>query len=241
MLATQPGLGWRISRSQLPVFDMSFQRQHVDDYDDINGREVGRALMACGWEYLGSTLRIDALAPAIPAGGRRRQWTAVASAWAGLIQSQAGPVGLNLSYAVEPAHRGQGLALLLSCCAAVEYAMAGTSSSRTRPRPTFINIQCRTTNEASLATANSLGVPACPEAGFTVTHAGRDDVEYLGFREPIENFLDRARPFVAARLPGYWPGGLAHTDQLELSPQLPWLREDDASEALSLTESSPHQ
>ncbi|WP_454912945.1 hypothetical protein [Variovorax gossypii] len=68
MLATQPGLGWRISRSQLPVFDMSFQRQHVDDYDDINGREVGRALMACGWEYLGSTLRIDALAPAIPAG-----------------------------------------------------------------------------------------------------------------------------------------------------------------------------
>lgn len=214
MQALQPELGWRIARSRLPLFDMSFGHLRANDYDDINGRNIGRVMRECGWAYLGRMMRIDALSLTNGAGGRRPPgWTVVGSAWAGVIATHTGDVGINLSYAIDPQHRGQGLAVLLSCFAAIERTSAPENGL---PPATFINIQARSTNLASRGTASAMGVPACPEADFSVSTPGHPEMLYLGFREPIEHFLMRAHVHAQSRVPGYTPGCLARAPWLEM-------------------------
>lgn len=214
MEAPQPAQGWRIARSRLPLFDLSFRHLRANDYDDINGRNIARVMKQCGWAYLGRALRIDALFPSSAPGHRSQPgWSVVGSAWAGVIATHRGDIGLNISYATDPRHRGQGLAVLLSCCAAIEHSVAPASGL---PTSTFINVQSRSTNLASQATARALGLPACSEAAFTVSRPGRPDLLYLGFREPIEPFLTRARRHAESRVTGYIPGVLGQTPWLEL-------------------------
>ncbi|CAN7783480.1 hypothetical protein LJR175_008325 [Variovorax sp. LjRoot175] len=190
------------------TFDLPFARGEVgagrSAYDDLIGPNIGAVMARVGWRYGGSMTRVDALLPlAGPAGSHSR---IVASGWAGPVRAKNGTLGINVSYGVGAAHRGAGLARLLAYCAVAEclahQALAGL------PIPTFVNIQARSTNGASLGVARSLGVPACESAAFAVPASG-EWIDYVGFREPIQEFLARGLAHAKARLPDYDPGSLA--------------------------------
>ena len=195
--------GAGVALARYATFDITFAHQDSGAnraaYDDLIGPNIAAVMARVGWRYDGAMLRMNALS-ATP------DPRVVASSWAGTITSRDGARGVNVSYGVGPSHRGAGLSRLLAYCAVAEclahQVLAGA------PLPTFVNIQARATNAASLAVARSLGVPACPEAGFMVPEDSRQ-VEYLGFREPVEDFLARGLNHARARLPEYDPGSLA--------------------------------
>lgn len=195
--------GMGVSLARYPTFDITFAQQESGAsraaYDDLIGPNVAAVMARVGWRYDGSMLRMNALsATAAP-------WV-VASGWAGTIRSRDGARGINVSYGVAQSHRGAGLSRLLAYCAVAECMAHQVLEGA--PLPTFVNIQARTTNAASLAVARSLGVPACPEAGFTVPEEGRR-VAYVGFRESVVDFLARGLEHTRDRVPGYDPGSMA--------------------------------
>lgn len=200
----------RVALAKHCTFDLPFARDAagVDwaAYADLIGPNTGAVMARVGWNYAGMLARVDAFLPELNASGRPITARMAGSAWAGPIRSKDGSRGINVSYGVGPGHQGAGLGRLLAYCAVAEcmahLVLAGS------PLPTFVNIQARATNAASLALARSLGVPACPEAGFVVMEDGHQ-VEYLGFREPVEHFLARGLDYAVDRLPGYDPGAMA--------------------------------
>ncbi|WP_146039637.1 MULTISPECIES: hypothetical protein [unclassified Variovorax] len=192
------------------TFDLPFARDAaaVDwaAYTDLIGPNIGAVMARVSWNYAGMLARVDAFLPELSASRRSCAARMVGSGWAGPIRSKGGCRGINVSYGVGSGHRGAGLGRLLAYCAVAEcmahQVLAGA------PLPTFVNTQARATNAASLAVARSLGVPACPEAGFVVPEDGHQ-VEYLGFREPVEHFLARGLDCAVDRLAGYDPGAMA--------------------------------
>ncbi|OUM04462.1 hypothetical protein [Variovorax sp. JS1663] len=195
--------GAGITLARHPTFDITFAQQESGAsrvaYDDLIGPNIAAVMARVGWRYDGSMLRMNALS----ATAARR---VVASGWAGTIKSRDGARGINVSYGVAASHRGAGLSRLLAYCAVAECMDHQVLEGA--PLPTFVNIQARTTNAASLAVARSLGIPACPEASFIVPEDGRR-VAYVGFREPVEHFLARGLEHTRDRLPEYDPGSMA--------------------------------
>ncbi|VTU44127.1 hypothetical protein [Variovorax sp. RA8] len=200
--------GMSVSLARYPTFDITFAQQESGAsraaYDDLIGPNIAAVMARVGWRYDGSMLRVNAMSvTALPATLAPR---VVASGWAGTIRSRDGARGINVSYGVAQSHRGAGLSRLLAYCAVAECMAHQVLEGA--PLPTFVNIQARTTNAASLAVARSLGVPACLDAGFLVPQGGRR-LAYVGFREPIEHFLARGLEHTRDRLPGYDPGSMA--------------------------------
>ncbi len=199
--------GARVALAQYGTFDLPFARDatgvNCAAYADLIGPNIGDVMRRVGWKYVGACTRVDAF---LPSAGRDATPRVVATGWAGPIRALDGTPGINISYGVGASHRGAALSRLLAYCAVAEcmahQVLAGA------PLPTFVNIQARTTNAASLAVASSLGVSACPEAGFIVPERGQP-VEYLGFREPVVDFLGRGLEHTVDRLPGYDPGSMA--------------------------------
>lgn len=177
------------------------------EYEDLNGPNIAAVLARVGWRYDGRITRVDAFAP-VPAALAHGEPPdrIVASSWAGPVQAKDGSRGINISYGVESGHRGAGLGRLLAYCAVAEClaheVLAGEQM------PTFVNIQARGSNAASLAVARSLGLQASEDAGFWVPEDGRQ-IEFRGFREPIGDFLARGLAFTRSRLPVYDPGSMA--------------------------------
>ncbi|HEX7929910.1 MAG TPA: hypothetical protein VF470_03260, partial [Sphingomicrobium sp.] len=175
------------------------------DYVDLIGPDIGNIMANVDWHYSGALVRVDAFLPdeskTAPEAGRM-----IASAWAGPIRAADGSRGINLSYAVAPAHRGVGLGRLLAYCAVAE--CVANQALKGERSPQFVNIQARTSNGPSLAVAMSLGVPACDAAAFTV-RAGREQIPFVGFREPVYDFLARGLAPTTTRLPRYEPGSMA--------------------------------
>ncbi|MDN8617188.1 hypothetical protein [Variovorax ginsengisoli] len=195
------GAGVRLSR--YATLDIPFAHQERGAsraaYDDLIGPNIATVMASVGWRYDGAMLRMNALsAIADP--------RIVASSWAGTIRSSDGARGVNVSYGVGASHRGAGLSRLLAYCAVAECVAHQVLAGE--PLPTFVNIQARATNAASLAVARSLGVPACPEACFCVPEEGRQ-VAYVGFRDSVVDFLARGLEHTVDRLPGYDPGSMA--------------------------------
>lgn len=195
--------GARVALARYATFDITFAHQDSGEsraaYDDLIGPNIAAVMARVGWRYDGAMLRLNALSattgPQI-----------VGSSWAGTIRSRDGARGVNVSYGVGVSHRGAGLSRLLAYCAVAECVAHQVLEGA--PLPTFVNIQARATNAASLSVARSLGVPACPEAGFIVPEDGRQ-VTYVGFRESVEDFLARGLDHARDRLPEYDPGSLA--------------------------------
>jgi hypothetical protein len=133
-------------------------------YDDLIGPNIAAVMARVGWRYDGAMLRMNALSATADA-------RIVASSWAGTIRSRDGARGVNVSYGVGVSHRGAGLSRLLAYCAVAECMAHQVLEGA--PLPTFVNIQARATNAASLAVARSLGVQACAAAGFIVPEDGR--------------------------------------------------------------------
>jgi len=175
------------------------------DYDDLIGPDIAGVMARVGWHYNGALIRIDAFAPEEreTAPEDRRM---VASAWAGPIVAADGSRGINLSYAVAPAHRGSGLAPLLSYCAVAE--CVANQALQGEPTAQFVNVQARASNLPSQGVARSLGIPSCDEAAFLVRQ-GASQIAFVGFREPIHPFLTRGLAPAMARLPKYDPGLMA--------------------------------
>ena len=195
--------GMGVSLARYSTFDITFAQQESGAsraaYDDLIGPNIAAVMARVGWRYDGSMLRMNALSATTDP-------QAVASSWAGTIRARDGARGINVSYGVGAIHRGAGLSRLLAYCAVAECMAHQVLEGA--PLPTFVNIHARTTNSASLAVARSLGVPACPEAGFIVPEDGRR-VAYVGFRESVEDFLARGLDHARNRLPEYDPGSLA--------------------------------
>lgn len=195
------GAGMALAR--YATFDITFAHQDSGAsraaYDDLVGPNIAAVMAGVGWHYDGAMLRMNALCATA-------DHQIVASSWAGTIRSRDGARGINVSYGVGTRHRGAGLSRVLAYCAVAECVAHQVLEGA--PLPTFVNIQARAANAASLAVARSLGMPACTEAGFVVPEDGRP-VEYLGFREPVEDFLERGLPHTLDRLPGYDPGSMA--------------------------------
>jgi hypothetical protein len=185
----------------------------LSDYADLVGPDIGSIMARVGWQYSGALIRIDAFAPdeRENAPEERRM---VASAWAGPIVAADGSRGINLSYAVAPAHRGSGLGQILSYCAVAEcvanQALQGERAAQ------FVNIQARTSNLPSQGVARSLGIPQCDEAAFVV-RKGSSQIPFVGFREPAYAFLARGLAPTLARMPRYDPGLMAAA-RIGLSP-----------------------
>lgn len=195
--------GAGLTLARFATFDITFAQQESGAsraaYDDLIGPNIAAVMTRVGWRYAGGMLRMNAVsATADP--------RIVASSWAGTIRSRDGARGINISYGVGPLHRGAGLSRLLAYCAVAECMAHQVLEGA--PLPTFVNIQARTTNAASLAVARSLGVPACPEADFIVPEDGRQ-VAYVGFRESVVDFLARGLEHTRDRVPGYDPGSMA--------------------------------
>lgn len=195
--------GAGISLARYATFDIAFAHQESSAnraaYDDLIGPNIAAVMARVGWRYDGAMLRMNALSATASA-------RIVASSWAGTIRSRDGARGINVSYAVGASHRGAGLSRLLAYCAVAECMAHQVLEGA--PLPTFVNIQARATNAASLAVARSLGVPACPEAGFIVPEDGRQ-VAYVGFRESVADFLARGLEHTRDRVTGYDPGSMA--------------------------------
>ena len=195
------GTGVRLSRYATLDIPFAHEERGASQaaYDDLIGPNIAAVMARVGWRYDGAMLRMNALSatsdPQI-----------VASSWAGTIRSRDGARGINVSYGVGTSQRGAGLSRLLAYCAVAECMAHQVLEGA--PLPTFVNIQARATNAASLAVARSLGVPACPEASFSVPEDGRQ-VAYVGFRESVVDFLARGLPHTRDRVPGYDPGSMA--------------------------------
>lgn len=205
------GTGARVMLAPYATLDLTFARSEASasraDYDDLIGPNIAAVLARVGWRYDGRMARVDAFAPAAAAPVRGEPAAhIVASSWAGPVQARDGARGINISYGVGVAHRGAGLGRLLAYCAVAEclayQVLAG------EPIPTFVNIQARAANAPSLAVARSLGLPACESASFTVPENGQR-IDYVGFREPVDDFLARGLAYVRTRMPDYDPGSLA--------------------------------
>ncbi|CAN7769633.1 hypothetical protein LJR290_007456 [Variovorax sp. LjRoot290] len=200
--------GARVVLAPFATFDLPFARGEVgagrSAYDDLVGPNIGAVMARVGWRFDGSMMRVDALLPV--AGSAGSDSLIVASGWGGPIRARDGTRGINVSYGVGAAHRGAELGRMLAYCAVAEclahQALAG------EPIPTFVNIQARATNGASLAVAQSLGVPPCESAAFAVPASGKK-LAYVGFREPVQEFLARGLAHAKSRLPDYDPGSLA--------------------------------
>jgi len=229
--------GARIALARFATLNLSFAAGETGElrsaYDDLIGPNIAAVMARVGWLYEGALMRVDAFLPGESSveGGPQASHI-IASGWAGPIRAKDGSFGINVSYGVGASHRGAGLGQLLAYCAVAEclanQAFAG------EPIPTFVNIQARATNGASLAVARSLGVPACHGAGFAVPARG-ERIEYVGFREPVLGFLVRSLPPTKARLPEYDPGALAAA-RLEFIPALDaefdllgWLQDSTAA------------
>lgn len=199
--------GARVALSRYGTFDLPFARDATGmdwaAYADLIGPHAGNALARVGWNYIGGFARVDAL---VQGTGPEPHLRVIASGWAGPIRAHDGAIGINISYGVGVHHRGAGLGRVLGYCAVAECLAHRVLAGETLP--TFVNIQARAANSASVAVARSLGMPSCPEAGFRVPDRGRW-VEYLGFREPIQDFLERGLDHALDRLPGYDPGSMA--------------------------------
>ena len=195
------GAGVKLAR--YPTFDIPFAHQENGAsraaYDDLIGPNIAAVMARVGWRYDGAMLRMNALSATAD------HWI-VASGWAGTIRSSDGSRGINVSYGVGASHRGAGLSRLLAYCAVAECMAHQVLEGA--PLPTFVNIQARATNAASLAVARSLGLPACSKAGFIVPEDGHH-VQYVGFREPVAHFLARGLVHTRDRVPGYDPGSMA--------------------------------
>lgn len=202
--------GARVALAKYCTFDLPFARDAagVDwaAYADLIGPNIGAVMARVGWNYAGMLARVDAFLPELSASRRPFAARMVGSGWAGPIRFMDGSRGINVSYGVGSGHRGAGLGRLLAYCAVAECMAHQVLEGA--PLPTFVNIQARASNAASLAVARSLGVPACPEANFIVPEGGRQ-VAYVGFREPVANFLARGLEHTRDRLPEYDPGSMA--------------------------------
>lgn len=169
-----------------------------DDYEDLAGPDIGAILGKVGWRYSGSVIRVDAFAGAGPA------QLPVASGWATPIVMPTGERGINISYGVGSSHRGKGLAGLLAYVAVGECCALQTL--RFRPKPTFVNVQARSCNQASQDVARALGIEQDPGAAFDVRLRDGRALTFVGFRDHLETFLDRGLAPRAERLEGYVPG-----------------------------------
>lgn len=194
-------------RTESDGFDMPFLRglaeHQIAAYDDLVGPHIGSVMQEVGWYFIDEAVRVDAWA----ADAQRLDSTSViGSAWAALIRMKdTGKIGLNLSYGIAQEHAGRGLARLLAACAALECMAAPVHPLM---QATFVNIQARSTNLASLAVARSLGVPNHPAAAFRFDLPDGSHTDYVGFREPILPFRARMRAMVSARVEGYTAGCL---------------------------------
>lgn len=168
------------------------------EFADVAGPGMGAVIARTGWIPSGNYVRVNALS---------REGHVVASAWASPVKTTEGVVGINLSFATHPIARGQGLAPLLATLAAAECLAlrAGTFA----PAPEFVNIQTRAMNAAARAVCARLGMLKSDAAGFQVLSRGGPAVDYVGYREPIAQFWDRATRPARARVPAYLPGDLA--------------------------------
>lgn len=198
--------GASVTLARFATFNLPFAQGGAPEsrsaYDDLIGPNIAAVMARVGWHYEGSMTRVDAFLSATGTSGSKAS-RVVASGWAGPIRTKDGSLGINASYGVGANHRGAGLGRLLAYCAVAEclaqQAFAGEAI------PTFVNIQARASNGASLAVARSLGVPDCEDAAFVVPENGLR-IDYMGFREPIQDFLARGLARVKARLPDYEPG-----------------------------------
>ena len=171
-----------------------------DDYEDLAGPDIGAILGKVGWRYSGAVTRVDALA------GTGPNQLPVASAWATPIVLPTGERGINISYGVGSSHRGKGLAGLLAYVAVGECRVLQTL--RFRPEPTFVNVQARSSNEASQEVARTLRIEQDPAAAFEVLLPDGRALAFVGFRERLDTFLDRELAPTAKRLNAYAPGML---------------------------------
>ena len=170
------GIGW-----DLPRTNAMMAGQENTRYADICGDDIA-AMDGLGWAFLADPVCFTATT----GDGR-----VVASAWAAPMQTEDKEVGCNLTYAVDAQYQGRSLAKLLSCLAflACEQEHSGM---------TFVNIESRSENLASVALAKSLAFQPYPEGDFTMPVAGRpDEVSFLCLRADVDAL--RRRAFEALR------------------------------------------
>lgn len=175
------------------------------DYEDLSGPDIGAILGQVGWRYCGAGTRVDAFdsAGAVP----EATTLPAASAWATPIVTSAGVRGINISYGVGAAYRGQGLAALLAYVAVCECRALQTL--RLRPAPTIVNVQARASNVRSQGVARALGIEQDTDAAFAARLFNRRTQNFVGFREDIDAFVCRGLSPTVSRLENYAPGLLA--------------------------------
>jgi hypothetical protein len=135
-------------------------------YTDLCGRDALRVIHLLDWRSAGSPFCVTAIS------GNQ----VVAAAWAGKVALRVGiGTGCNLSFAVAPAHAGQGLATLLT-------AIAYLQCWKAYPEIEFANIHTEANNVSAHALARRLCMERAPE--FDCSTLGNDPRFYVTFRSP---------------------------------------------------------